>query len=127
MAHSIELRVPFLDYRLVEFCFFLPARYKIRNGVHKALVREVMARFMPETARTRQKKAFGAIQTEWFRKHLKDELRALLTSPSFRARGYWNEKEAALETEAFHRGEGANSFFLWQCVNLELWFRTFID
>lgn len=127
MAHGIEVRVPYLDYRLVEFCFFLPVRFKIRNGVHKALVRDVMKEFVPTAVLTRPKKAFGAIQVEWFRRYYKDYIRSLVSSLSFQTRGYWNAEALAAEADAFFGGKGDNSFFLWQCINLELWFRKFID
>lgn len=127
MAHGIEVRVPYLDYRLVEFCFFLPVRFKIRNGVHKVLVRDVMRRFVPKTVLARPKKTFSAIQIEWFRKHHKKHILSLISSSSFRARGYWNARALIAEAEGFFSGAGDNSFFLWQCINLELWFRQFID
>lgn len=127
MAYGIELRVPFLDYRFVEFCFFLPSRYKIKNGVHKALARELMEDIVPDSVNERQKKSFGAIQTEWFREYYKKYLISIVASPSFRSRGYWDEKELMKEIDNFYAGKGRNSFFLWQCVNLELWFRAFVD
>lgn len=127
MAHSIELRVPYLDYRLVEFCFFLPLQYKIQGERRKVLIRDVMRGVLPESTRGTGKKSFGAIQTEWFRKYYKEYLLSIVTSPSFRARGYWDENELRKEIDSFYAGKGSNSFFLWQCVNLELWFREFID
>src|SRR3989344_6945746 len=74
MAHSIELRVPYLDYRFVEFCFFLPLRYKIHGETRKALIRESMQGVLPGSLGGTGKKAFGAIQTEWFRKYFKKDL-----------------------------------------------------
>ena len=127
MAHSIELRVPYLDYRFVEFCFFLPLRYKIHGETRKALMRESMQGVLPGSLGGTGKKAFGAIQTEWFRKYFKKDLLSIVNSPSFRARGYWDERELMKEIDNFYAGNGGNSFFLWQCINLELWFRAFID
>ena len=114
------------NYRIVEFCFFLPPRYKIHNGVQKTLVREIMQKHVPHSVLERPKKSFGAIQTEWFRKYFRQQIYSLVTSSSFKKRGYWNNKELAKEISAFHEGKGGNSFFIWQCINLELWFRKFI-
>lgn len=127
MAHGVEVRVPYLDYRFVEFCFFLPARFKIRNGVHKVLARDAMRGFVPKTVLARPKKTFSAIQIEWFREHHKKFILSLISSPSFRARGYWDAQALDAEAGAFFGGSGDNSFFLWQCINLELWFRRFVD
>ncbi|TSC63117.1 MAG: asparagine synthase (glutamine-hydrolysing) [Parcubacteria group bacterium Gr01-1014_48] len=128
MHASRELRVPYLDHRLVEFCFFLPLEYKIRNGIHKALARDVLGYYVPEIIRTRPKNTFTAVQVEWLRQnHYRDEIFSLLMSPSFRRRGYFDHRALMAKVDAFYEGVGSNSFFLWQCINLELWFRAFID
>lgn len=128
MNSGRELRVPFLDRKLVEFCFFLPSRYKIRGDVHKALARDVLGAYVPPLVCARPKTAFPAVQVEWLRqKHYRNEIAAMLGSSSFLNRGFYDHKKLRAKVDAFYRGEGDNSFFLWQCVNLELWFRTFID
>ncbi len=127
MSVGRELRVPYLDHRLVEFCFFLPAQYKIRNGIHKMIARDVLGVYLPDIVRVRPKKIFGALQVEWLRNHYREEVLALLGSESFRNRGFWNYDKLLAKVNAFYCGEGDNSFFLWQCVNLELWFRMYVD
>ena len=127
MAYGRELRLPYLDYRFVEFCFFLPVRYKINLTSQKVLMREVMGECLPDVVRARQKKAFGGVQGEWLRKYHKRAVYGLLRSASFKKREYWNHLALMRKADAFFAGEGENSFFLWQCINLELWFRKFID
>ena len=60
MAFSIESRVPFLDYRLIEFCCALPADQKIRDGVTKFVLRQAMAGIIPEAVRQRHEKSASA-------------------------------------------------------------------
>lgn len=127
MVYGRELRVPFLDYRLVEFCFSLPVEYKINNGVQKVLARQAMGEYLPKIIQQKPKKAAGAVQTEWLRAYCKDEIFLLLNSESFKKRGFWNQEKLVEKTKRFFEGEGNNSFFIWQCINLELWFRKFID
>ena len=127
MRYGRELRLPFLDYRIVEFCFWLPAEHKIQNGSQKFALRQLMKGIIPDDVQGRQKKAFGAIQSEWFRQYFGQEIGDLLASDSFRARNFWNHKKLAEEVEKFFKGELDNSFFIWQCFNLELWFKEFID
>lgn len=127
MFYSRELRVPFLDHRLVEFCFQLPAKFKINQGVHKFLMREMMQDYLPEIIKNKPKKAFGAIQTEWLRDYHKKEVMEIINSDSFKNRIYWNHDELIKKINNFYTGEGDNSFFIWQCINLELWFREFMD
>lgn len=66
MAHSIESRVPFMDYRLVEFAYSANASYKIRKGFTKALLRNALKGILPEKIRTRiSKLGFATPQSEW--------------------------------------------------------------
>ena len=127
MSASREYREPLLDHRLVEFLFFLPENIKIHEDVQKFLLREAMKNIVPHTTATRPKKTFGAMQIPWFRKHLKKYIMTVLLSESFAGRPYWNQDEVLKEAERFFSGEGDNSFFIWQWVNLELWLREYID
>jgi asparagine synthase (glutamine-hydrolysing) len=66
MAFSLESRVPFLDYRLVEFVFGLPASYKIRNGYTKAILRDSMKGILPDSVRLRKSKlGFATPEKRW--------------------------------------------------------------
>jgi len=127
MAFGRELRVPFLDHRIVEFCFALPHNYKIRAGVQKFLLRELMAAYIPDALRAKPKKSFGAVQNEWMRRHYRDWVYTILDSDSFRSRPYWNQRALRERVERFFGGMGDNSFFIWQTINIEYWFRKFID
>ena len=127
MRYSRELRVPFLDHRIVEFCFQIPVELKINNGVQKLLMREVMEPYLPSVIKNNAKKAFGAIQTEWLREHHREQVMSIINSESFKNRGYWDYEKLLIKINKFYNGEGNNSFFIWQCINLELWFKKFID
>lgn len=127
LAYSKELRVPYLDYRLAEFCFFLPKKFKLRGDSQKVLLRDAMAGIVPAPSKNKPKIFFGAFQTDWFRKYFKKEVFKILDSPSFKNRPYWNAEEARKMAERFFQGEGSNSFFLWQWINLEMWLRQYID
>jgi len=128
MAFSIEARLPFLDYRLVEFAFGLPAEQKIRGGVSKAILRNSMRGVLPEAVRTRKDKmGFVTPEAIWFRTVLKNTVTEIITSKSFSERGYFNVREVK---ESFHRhceGKINISATIWRWVNLELWCRTFVD
>ncbi|MCK4554388.1 hypothetical protein KAU19_05520, partial [Candidatus Parcubacteria bacterium] len=127
MHYGRELRLPYLDHRIVEFCFHLPAEYKINQDLQKVLMRELMEDKLPNIMRNNPKKTFGAVQTEWLRKYYKEQAMALLNSESFKQRGYWNLKLLKNKVDNFYKGEGNNSFFIWQCFNLEMWFKSYID
>lgn len=79
MAYSIEARVPFLDYRLVEFALSMPSNMKIRNGVTKYLLRESMSGVLPEDVRKRQDKLGFTTDTDaWMTVDKPNQFRELL-------------------------------------------------
>ena len=67
MAASIESRVPFMDYRLVEFANSLPSEYKLRSGAGKAIVKDVARDYLPAEIVDRRKSGFGVPLARWFR------------------------------------------------------------
>jgi len=89
MAFSIETRLPFLDYRLVEYAFTLPLEKKIKEGVTKVVLRNAMKSILPEEVRNRKDK-MGFVTPEgiWFRTNLKTQIREIISSKSFRERGF---------------------------------------
>lgn len=127
MAFSKELRVPYLDRRIVEFCFALPPELKIHAGFHKFLLRSAMREHIPAAMERNPKITFGAFQTPWFRKYFRGEVRTMLNSGSFKSRPYFNRSALEERVRVFFDGSGDNSFFLWQVINLELWLRKYID
>lgn len=79
MAFSVEARVPFLDYRVVEFCLNLADRDKLRNGVSKAVLRESMRSTVPDLVLDRRDKlGFVTAEPEWLRRQAVDEFRLRL-------------------------------------------------
>ncbi len=77
MAHSVESRVPYLDYLLVEFVLACPDRYKIADGVSKILLREAMARILPKRILNRRDKmGFVTPESHWVRSQGRDEFQA---------------------------------------------------
>lgn len=127
MAHSRELREPYLDHRLVELAFRLRGDQKLRAGRTKEVLRRAMATRLPAEIRETPKRAVVTPQREWLRGPLAGVVEGVLGSPRFAARG-WIEPEAARrEWAAFRAGEGSNAFFVWQWLSVELWHRRFVD
>lgn len=129
MTYSIEARVPFLDYRLVEYIFSLPDKQKIRHGTTKWVLREAMKDILPESIRTRQDKiGFETPEEQWFKGPLQQDIRAILRSRSFTARPYFDIQRVQELFDHFIAGRAAlSSSTVWRWVNLELWLRKFID
>ena len=128
MAFSLETRLPFLDYRLIEFVFSLPIEQKIKGGVTKVVLRNAMEGILPEEIRNRMDKmGFVTPDGIWFRTALRDQIGQILSSRSFAERGYFKVEEIKKSFQEHCEGKKDLSLSIWRWVNLELWFRRFID
>jgi len=129
MHFSLEARVPFLDYRLVEKIMSTPAELLINKGMTKYLLREAMRETLPEAIRMRKDKVgFSTPQDEWFRSESWPSfVNGILESPSFANRNIIDANKAKILYKE-HLDKKINiSQEIWKWVNLELWFREFID
>ena len=128
MAFSLETRLPFLDYRLVEYIFSLPAGQKLKDGVTKVILRDAMKGKLPDEIRNRMDKmGFGTPEDIWFRTVLREGVSEIIGSKSFAERGYFDVRKVRQAFENHCSGEVNIRSLIWRWVNLELWLRMFID
>ena len=73
MASSVEVRSPFLDYRIIEFARKLPVKYRFKGSVRKKILRDILAQYIPEKIFDQPKKGFSIPLADWIRDSLKDE------------------------------------------------------
>ncbi len=130
-ALGLDHFLPFFDHRLVEFMFQVPGALKIQNGVTKHLLRLAMRGLLPEETRTRIKKTgWNAPAHLWFSGPGLELLLDLVHSRPFKERGIYEVREVERLIDEHHDlvTSGAprdnHMMFLWQLVNLELWFRS---
>lgn len=128
-AFSMESRQPFLDKDLVEYSLMLEDGAKVRNGYTKYILREVMQGIMPEPVRKRvDKMGFSVPQDEWFRtEKFQILVMDILRSESFAQRGFIIPEEAIQLYQKHLAGQVNVSKDIWKWINLELWFREYID
>lgn len=129
MHFSIESRVPFLDHRLVEATLSTPSYQKISKGETKHILREALKDILPEKiTQRRDKKGFTNPREKWFRtEKFRDYIFELINSDSFKNRGYFDSKIANKQYKLHLEGKIDVSKEIWKWVNLEIWFRKFID
>ncbi len=127
MAASLESRVPFLDHKLVEFAAALPARLKLRGFKTKWILREAVRGLLPAEILTRKKMGFPVPFGLWMRSGWQGVARDVLLDKRTRERGIIEPAavEALLSAHVDGRQEGTDA--IWSLMNLELWYRTFID
>jgi asparagine synthase (glutamine-hydrolysing) len=124
MAASIESRVPFMDYRIVEFANRLPSAYKVKGGSSKAIVKDVARRFLPAEIVDRRKSGFGVPLDRWFRSD-KGMGERILALPE-QADSEVFDRVALRRIIAEHRsGAHDHSELLWTVLNFHVWKETF--
>jgi asparagine synthase (glutamine-hydrolysing) len=128
MAFSLEARVPYLDYRLVEFVASLPQDQKIRKGITKFVLRKAIKGLVPEKIRCRMdKKGFSTPEEVWMKNELREEMLRIFQSDSFQQRSYWDASAVVQDYQKFLDGKILYSSELWRFACVELWLRMFID
>jgi asparagine synthase (glutamine-hydrolysing) len=124
MAHSREVRLPFLDRRIAEFALSLPASFVYRNGVTKAVLREAVRNVVPaEVLERRDKVGYETPQAAWLATSAFRSLIAeVLLDPRARGRGLYDTRavEADVRSERWRDPSG-----IWRALNLELWLQAF--
>lgn len=127
MSTSIESRVPFLDQELVAFAARLPERLKLNGFTTKRILREALRGVVPESILKRPKMGFPVPFGDWMRGEWGQVAADVLLDRRARERGLIQPAAVARFVEAHRRGHRAGADAIWALLNLELWFRTFID
>ena len=91
MYHSLEVRVPFIDHRLVDFANKLPMSFKTGNGIGKYLLKKLLGQMLPESLINRPKHGFSVPVGDWFRNDYASQLQEQLLSPDARIGSYLNK------------------------------------
>jgi asparagine synthase (glutamine-hydrolysing) len=124
MAHSVEARLPFLDYRLVSLVFKSDLQWKLRGPWNKYLLREAMRQRIPESVRTRvDKMGFPVPQGKWISGAWYNLVQELLSSQDMRERGIYNLVEIRRDLDLHRQGKMDVTGKLFSLVQLELWSR----
>jgi asparagine synthase (glutamine-hydrolysing) len=126
MANSLEVRSPFLDYRVVEFGLSLPAKYKVGRGESKHILREIARDFVPPKLIDRPKMGFGIPRAKWLREDLKDLVQEVLLDEISRSRGWYQINKVEKILKNHQKGLELDSL-IWPMFMLELWAKTWID
>jgi asparagine synthase (glutamine-hydrolysing) len=127
MANSVELRVPFLDYRVIEYAATIPSNMKLRGGVGKWILKRAMKDRLPRQILTRKKMGFPTPLALMLQRDLLGYLRDLLLSPACLNRQYFKREKIETLIEENTKKTKDHHRLLWQLVVLEEWHRHFID
>lgn len=127
MAVGLEARVPFLDYRLVEFAFRIPSTLKINDGQSKTILRQALRGILPGTTLKKPKHGFAVPFDKWMRQGLKTFVAEILFDQRTQSRGFFNQKVIEKYYSDHISGRAGVSTHLWFLMVFELWCQTFLD
>jgi asparagine synthase (glutamine-hydrolysing) len=121
MAVGLEVRVPYVDHRLVEFVRRLPVGHSIRGVVGKRPLRRVLRRYVPESLTRRPKMGFGVPMNDWLRGPLRDWAHALLDERRLTADGLLRPEPVRRTWEAHLSGRCNWGDRLWSVLAFQSW------
>jgi asparagine synthase (glutamine-hydrolysing) len=127
MAHSLEVRSPLLDHRLVDFVMRLPPSMKLRGWETKAVLRDTVRRYLPPPTLRKRKQGFAVPLREWLKTGLHDMVGDLLESANGRLPKDMFDVAAVRKMLRQHRrGEVDHSGVVWLLLNYAVWHDSFI-
>ncbi len=125
MAHSLELRVPFVDKEIVEYVERLPANFKVRNGTRKWLHRQVCGNFLPKSILQRPKRGFAVnVVDEWFKGAFDNQMADTLRDPKSKIFQYLRHQAVKNLFDQHASGRNDNHKILFSLVLFEEWLRV---
>jgi len=127
MAHSLEVRSPLLDHVFMELAAAIPADDKLRGRRSKAVFKDALRPWLPARILERPKMGFAVPLAQWFRGPLKDLPREVLLDAKAAERGLFRPDRINTLIDEHVEGRRDHADTLWALLQLELWFRTFVD
>jgi len=121
MAVSLETRIPLLDHRVVELAWRLPLHMKVRNGVSKWLLRQVLYRHVPAALMERPKMGFGVPVGEWVRGPLREWAEDLLQESRLEREGFLNARRVREQWQSHVSRASDAGEALWQILMFQSW------
>lgn len=126
MRFSVENRVPFLDYRLVEFATQLPLSRKIRNGDTKQILRESLCNLLPSEIKNRYSKlGYSTPQELWQRNELRKEIEESVLNSGLLNMSIFDSNKGHIYFSNYFSNRHNDYSFIWRCYNFAKWMKHY--
>ncbi len=126
MAHSIEVRPPFLDHRLIEFAFRLPGRMKIKQGINKYILKKAVSGLLPSQLLHRPKEGFILPYHFWMQEYMCDKIKRLLSPKALAEHGYFNPAYVSQLLAGYQGGDLSQSNKVYLLLMFQVWWKKYI-
>ena len=123
MAHSLEVRVPLIDHKFVEWAFAVNSKANLAGGVGKKLFKQSLEPHLPDDVLYRDKMGFAVPLAKWFRGPLKSRLYEGVLSKQMLESGYFDPKQLKRVVEDHISGRRDNSAPLWSLMMFDAFMR----
>jgi asparagine synthase (glutamine-hydrolysing) len=127
MAHSLEVRVPFLDNDLIALAQRIPSHAKNADGAGKRLLREAMRTLLPEELVEKPKQGFSPPDQSWYQGPTMDYIREVLLDTRSLNRGYFQPEYVRRVLAEHLEGRVNHRLLIWSLLSFEWWNRLFMD
>lgn len=127
MHHALEVRVPFLDHKLVEFCATIPPELKIKWSRKKYLLKKAVKNLLPKDVITHRKQGFVGPMAQWLKKDLKPYVLETMSDKNLKKHDMLNSKTIRTILEQHFSGKEIHDTLIWSVLMFQVWFDIYID
>ncbi|MEO5361158.1 MAG: asparagine synthase (glutamine-hydrolyzing) [Nitrospirota bacterium] len=124
MASSLEVRTPFLDYRMVELAASIPGSLKIKGLTLKYILRHVAARYVPKEILDRPKEGFVLPKNTWLRQGLSSMVREVLSAERLSIHGYFDTRYVDSLVKRFIEADETLTYKVWTLMIFQIWLES---
>jgi asparagine synthase (glutamine-hydrolysing) len=127
MCHSLEVRVPFLDHELFEFCATIPSEMKLRWFRKKYVLKKALRDTLPTPVLTHRKQGFVGPMAQWLRGDLRRYTEAVLSRRELARHGLLDQGTVERVLSDHFEGRETNDTLIWSLVVFQVWFNLYMD
>lgn len=127
MQHSLEVRVPFLDHKFMEFCANIPSGLKMKGFKKKYLLKKAATPLLPEAILTHRKQGFVGPMASWLKNDLREYARQTLSEKALSAHGLLNPVTVKKALDDHFSGREIHDTLIWSLIVFQKWYEMYME